>query len=196
MKKIFALLFALLLLSSALALPAAAGPVPIWLGVHATGVIPLYETPITVTGARLTLDLAAFPEDYYREKDAYLAYAGKVTTEYTFYNPTAETVTATLVFPFGRQPDYMGVYGEDGNYDRTADAEKYRITVDGEAVKTAIRYTDKADLQFDLERDFARLSDTYVTDDFLTPETTVTKYTYTVGGANKEGQIASVWFQM
>ena len=64
------------------------------------------QSPIVVEREDLTFDLQEFPLDWYDELEKYLAYNGKVTAEYTFYNPTDYDVTATLVFPFGQTPDY------------------------------------------------------------------------------------------
>lgn len=135
--------------------------------------------------------LPKFPDNYYREMEEYLAYTGKVTAEYTFYNPTDLIVTATLAFPFGTQPDYASLYDDETQAFLTfADTQKYDITINGEAIDKEIRYTLKPNgAQFKLSEDLPRLSDTYIADAFYSPTMTVTKYTYIVGGANKEGLI-------
>ncbi len=146
--------------------------------------------PIEVTKEILTFDIAEFPASYYHEKEEYLAYSGKVTAEYTFYNPTDLTVTATLAFPFGKQPDYASIYDDETqSYITNVDTEKYDVKVNGEAIEKNIRYTLKSDMQFDLSEDLPKLKDSYVSDAFYSPTMTVTKYTYIVGGADKEGQI-------
>ena len=78
-----------------------------WTGVDATGAMVTDEnSPIVVEKEVLTFDITEFPSNYYREMEEYLAYSGKVTAEYTFYNPSDYTVTATLLFPYGKTPDY------------------------------------------------------------------------------------------
>ena len=192
MKKILVTLLALLVLMNALTATVYANSAQThWRGVDSTGAMVVGENcPIEVTGEKLTFDIAEFPDDYYYDRETYLAYTGKVTAEYTFYNPTALTVTATLAFPFGKQPDYANVYDEESKtYLTNVDAEKYDVTVNGEAIEKRVRYTLSTDRQFILSEDLTRLSDTYVTDDFYSPDMTVTKYTYLVGGANREGLI-------
>lgn len=158
-----------------------------WHGVDATGAMVVGEAcPIEVQREVLTLDIAEFPSNYYESLADYLAYTGRVTAAYTFYNPTELTVTATLVFPFGTQPSYADLYDEEsGTYLTAADTEKYSITVNGEAVEKRIRYTVNYSLQFDLQKGLADLQEGYAADTFFAPNTRVTKYTYVVGGADK-----------
>ena len=191
-KKIICLLICTLFISTLLPITASANSAQThWRGVDSTGAMVVGENcPIEVTKEVLTFDISEFPANYYREKEDYLAYTGKVTAEYTFYNPTDLTVTVTLAFPFGKQPDYASIYDEESqSYVTNVDTEKYDITVNGNAIEKNIRYTLKSDLQFDLEQDLPKLHDGYVSDWFYSPDMTVTKYTYIVGGANKEGQI-------
>ena len=191
-KKTICLLICTLFISTLLPITANANSAQThWRGVDSTGAMVVGENcPIEVTKEVLTFDISEFPANYYREKEDYLAYTGKVTAEYTFYNPTDLTVTATLAFPFGKQPDYASIYDEESqSYVTNVDTEKYDITINGETIEKNIRYTLKSDLQFDLEKDLPKLHDGYVSDWFYSPDMTVTKYTYIVGGANKEGQI-------
>lgn len=159
-----------------------------WEGVDGTGsAVKDSNCPLEVAKEVLTFDISEFPAEYYSEKTAYLAYSGKVTAEYTFYNPSDYTVTATLAFPFGTQPSYVGIYDEtDKAYLANADTEKYDITVNGEAVTKRIRYTLQTNRTFSVSEDLAKLSDTYIADSFYCPDTTVTKYTYIIGGLDKE----------
>ena len=163
-----------------------------WSGVDSTGAVVVGENcPIEVTKEVLTLDVSEFPSNYYVGVDEYLAYTGKVTAEYTFYNPTDLTVTATLAFPFGTQPQYARLKYDHGTFSYiSADTEKYDITVNGEGVEKEIRYTlNSSGSRFELSKDLPRLSDTYIEDVFYYPDMTVTKYTYIVGGENQEGRI-------
>ena len=146
MKRTFATILVVLLLASTFVVPAYANSAQThWRGVDSTGAVVVDgNCPIEVTKEVLTFDVSEFPENYYREMDEYLAYTGKVTAEYTFYNPTDLTVTATLAFPFGTQPDYASLFDDETQaYLPFADTEKYDITINGEAIDKEIRYTLK-----------------------------------------------------
>ena len=192
MKRTLAIVLVMLILASSCVIPAYANSAQThWRGVDSTGAMVVGENcPIEVKKEVLSFDISEFPSNYYREKEDFLAYTGKVTAEYTFYNPTDLTVTATLAFPFGKQPDYASIYDEESqSYVTNVDTEKYDITVNGETIEKNIRYTLKSDLQFDLSTDLPKLNDSYISDSFFSPTMTVTKYTYIIGGANKEGLI-------
>lgn len=152
-----------------------------WTGTDSTGTIVLEEdSPIIVEKELLTFDIQEFPLSYYSDSNEFLNYTAKVTAEYTFYNPSDYSVTATLAFPFGGTADYA--YIED-----TVDTEKYDITIDGEVIDKQIRHTllYYGD-QFELENDLARLHDGYIEDEFYYPEQTVTKYTYKASNVDLE----------
>lgn len=165
-----------------------------WSGTDRAGAIVTDETcPLEVEGEKLTFEVQEFPRNYYNTMEEFLAYTGRVTAEYTFYNPADYTVTATLVFPFGAVPDYGYFY--DDQLDTAVcgvDGDKYDITVDGIAVEKRLRHTlaEQHD-QFDLERDMALLHDGYVDDPFYTPDLTVRKYTYQVSGVDSEAYPAA-----
>ena len=162
-----------------------------WAGVDSTGAtLSGGECPLEVTKEILTFDIDEFPSNHYFSEEEFLAYTGKVTAEYTFYNPTDAQVSATLVFPFGKQPDYSASYVSAENpHASVADTQKYGITVNGAEIEKRVRYTLASDTEFDLSEDLSRLRDGYATDSFYYPEMTVTKYTYMVGGVNKDGLI-------
>ncbi len=179
-RKILIMSLALLLLVSMSAAPAFANSAQsYWHGTDATGaMITDGDCPITVEKELLTFDLGQFPENYYREEADFLKYDAKVKAEYTFYNPADYTVEATLVFPFGGEPDY----GEAFAY-----ADKYDITVDGEPVDYTIRHTlFFPDEQFKLDEDLENLHDGYMKDDFYRPDIPVTLFTYQASGVDLE----------
>lgn len=164
-----------------------------WNGMDAAGVVISGENgedcPIMVEGEVLTFDIPTFPKEYYSKKEDYLAYPAKVTAEYTFYNPAEYEVTATLVFPFGNEPDYAFYsYGEKGiTAAFNTDTEKYDILVNDQPVEKKIRHTLSYRYdQFELEKDMALLQDGYVADEFYHQDMTVTKYVYIVSGVDKE----------
>lgn len=154
-----------------------------WSGVDATGTMTSDKNcPITVEREVLTFDIAETPSNYYEDISQIRDYKNSVTANYTFYNPADYKVTATLVFPFGRLPEYF--------YDRTdevyqAEAEKYGVTLNGEKVKTVLRHTLSTGY-FDLERDLSRLKDGYSEKYIYSPDLPVYKYTYKVSGLSAE----------
>ena len=112
MKRTLISLLALLLLAGVLLVPANANSAQSkWEGVDQSGgIIVDGDSPIVVEREVLTFDLQQFPQSYYREVEDFLAYTGKVTAEYTFYNPSDMTVTAKLLFPFGCEAQYADFY--------------------------------------------------------------------------------------
>lgn len=175
---------------SLLAVPASANSAQTqWRGTDATGAIVTGEDcPLVVEHELLTFDIAQFPESHYREVSDYLSYTGKVTAEYTFYNPSDYSVDATLVFPFGAIPDYGHLQdNETGKRLLYSDTEKYDITVDGAAIEKTLRHTLTfwGD-QFELDEDMAKLHDGFMVDPFYSPDMPVTRYTYMPSAVDTE----------
>ena len=105
-------------------------------------------------------------------------------------------MTATLLFPFGKAPDYGFQYDTVTMEECFgADTEKYGVTVNGEEIEKTLRHTYAAD-DFELERDMAKLHDGYAEDPFYDPDMLVTKYTYTAGGIDPELDAASAGFRL
>ena len=184
MKKLLSCLLAAALLAGVLSVPASANSAQTrWRGVAASGAAVTEEDcPLEVEQEILTFDLAEFPENYYGSLSDYLDYGGKVTAEYTFRNPAEYDVEATLVFPFGKYPDYIYSTTDDAKNQeaKAADLLKYGVTVNGEAAETRLRHTlSDAYSDFDPETDIARLNDSYMKDEFFNPDLTVTKLCYT-----------------
>ena len=169
-------IIALLLLLPSLILPTSANSAQqYWSGTDASGaVITDGDSPIVVESELLTFDLNEFPSNYYYEEDEFLAYSGKVTAEYHFYNPSDMTVTATLAFPFGILPHYAA--GSDG-----VDLDKYGVSVNGEKIETTVRHTPtlysySSKRTFDIEGSLDLLTDEYITNEIYSPDATVTVY--------------------
>ena len=140
-----------------------------WEGISATGALIMDETcPIEVQHEKLVFDLQEFPANYYNSAQSFLEYSGKVSAQYTFYNPADYMVKATLAFPFGRVPYYADTYDEtSGEYNYSIDAEKYDVMVDGVPVEKEIRYTLAGYFDnFDIEMDLPQIKDGYVEDEF------------------------------
>ena len=156
-----------------------------WEGVSAMGALIMDETcPIEVQHEKLVFDLTEFPANYYDTAQSFLEYSGKVSAQYTFYNPKDYTVKATLAFPFGRVPYYANTYDETtGENNYSTDAEKYDVMVDGIPVEKEIRYTLAGYFEdFNVEMDLPQIKDGYAEDEFYSPLLTVTKYPYEVTG--------------
>lgn len=148
-------------------------------GVDAMGTVMRGESPIVVEHEQLTFDLATFPS--VGKADEFASYDGKVTAEYTFYNPSEYTVTATLLFPFGRLPEYY--FGWDYLPD---DTDRYDITVNGERVEKHIRYTLCMYDEFNVNEQLSSIGDDYADDDFFSPDMPVTRYDFTMSGVDVE----------
>ncbi len=183
-RRLFALA-CLLLLLPCLILPVSANSAQQhWSGTDTSGaIITDGDCPIVVESELLTFDLSEFPSNYYSDEEEFLEYSGKVTAEYTFYNPSDMTVTATLAFPFGNLPDYG--YGYDN-------VDKYGVTVNGEQVETSIRHTpylySYSNKRFDLDGSLDLLKNDYIKDGIYSPDTTVTVYYWKVEYDIKEGE--------
>lgn len=160
-----------------------------WIGTTSTGAIMTDGTcPIVVEKEVLTFDIQEFPKQHYKDIAEYLSYSGKVTAEYTFYNPADCTVSATLVFPFGAVPDYGYLYDTQAETRiLNADTEKYDININGEPVEKKLRHTlTYFGSQFELSKDMALLHDEFMEDDFYYPNMPVTRYTYIPEGVDTE----------
>lgn len=160
-----------------------------WSGTDSTGaIITDSECPLIVEQETLTFDISEFPQGHYIDKKEFISYSGKVTAEYTFYNPTDYKVDATLVFPFGTAPDYGIIYdSEKESYTFPIDNKNYAVTANGETIDKKFRHTlSLSGAQFDLENDLPKLQDTYLADPFYSPDLPVHKYTYLARDVDKE----------
>ena len=85
-----------------------------WEGAEVRGAVCVdKDCPVLLERETVTFDLAEFPYLGRDSAEKYLAYPGRVTTEYYFYNPTDEAVTVKLAFPLGVNPAYAAIEGED-----------------------------------------------------------------------------------
>ena len=145
------------------------------------------DSPIVIEKEILTLDLYDFPDYSSDSVDDYLSYTGKITEEYHLYNPSDQTVTATILLPFGKSPIYSCLYDDDGNRIIDKDAEKYSIKVNGEPVDADIRHSYYNEYKSWTEyiapyRTHYSIEDEYTTCDEYSPDTVVTAFTYAVSG--------------
>lgn len=158
-----------------------------WSGVTRTGAIVTGgECPIIVENELLTFDLQELAKNYYEDISEFLAYTGKVTAEYTFYNPSDLDVEATLLFPFG-ELQYNHFYDENGERIYTPDGEKYEIYVNGEAVEKTVRHTiSYAGSGFDLATDLSHISNDFLSDEFFNLDLPVTISKYVISDVDFE----------
>ena len=195
-KKILSLILSSVLLLSLFSIPASANSrAQVWYGSDANGVIVKdSDIPIVVEGERLTFDLSTLPYVRYNDVESFLAYDGKVTAEYTFYNPTDMEITATLMFPFGSRPEYS-------KGTSTEELGKYGAYINGEQIEATLRHTyiDRREIygtynpigvSFDADRHLATLGDSYLQDDFYTKDLIVTKYSYHIVCPTDSGNFA------
>lgn len=177
LRNIISLICIAALLASIFVLPAQAKPTPRITGTDVSDVIiKERDNPIVIEKERLTFDLSTLPYAKYRDIETFLAYDGKVTAEYTFYNPTDEPITATLIFRLGYVPSYGVSFMSEAEL-----MDKYEVYVDGQSVEPKIRhatYGSSYGKEFELYVD--SLNDEFIQDDFYAPDLTVTKYSYDV----------------
>ena len=200
-KQIFAFLLFLLFVFHAIPLPVLANSAQSWWsGTDSTGaIITEDDCPLIVEKELLNFDLQEFPQGHYSSLDEFLSYSGKVTAEYTFYNPTDYKVDATLVFPFGNMPDYGSIYDSDTNsYYFNSDTEKYDITINGDPIQKTLRHTlslNGASSKFVLEnelpklvidKEFPELENGYLKDTFYSPDLPIHRYTYLAKDIDKD----------
>ena len=88
--RVFAFSLSLILITAAFISPSLANSAPrFWQGTDTSGVIAATDDcPLTVERETLTFDIGEFPDTYYESEKGFLAYAGKVSAEYVFRNPT------------------------------------------------------------------------------------------------------------
>ena len=80
-----------------------------WYGSEALGTVITGDTadcPLEVKHETLTFDIGDLPKSHYNSADEFSDFDGRVTAEYTFYNPEPYDVSATLMFPFVKMPTY------------------------------------------------------------------------------------------
>lgn len=171
-------------------LPASANSAPsYWGGISASGVVTSEgDCPLVVEKEVLTFEIPEFPSNYYSSAEEFLAYDASVHAEYTFYNPTDMTVTATLLFPFGISPSYVEDYDlETGQGASPIDARKYGALVDGVAVETVVRHTFSGYPDHpDPVNNMRDLHDTYYEEGFLRRNLPVHAYTYRITGLDDQ----------
>ncbi len=142
------------------------------------------DCPVLLERETVTFDLAEFPYLGRDSAEKYLAYSGRVTTEYHFYNPTDEVVTVKLAFPVGGIPAYSAIEGEK----IVSDLHKYSIKLNGKTVTPELRHSRHEWYQTWtwLGVKYFSIMDEFMADDFYYPDAPVTVSTYVVSGIDSE----------
>ena len=159
-----------------------------WQGVTATGVLFTGEScPIEVEGELLTLDIPDFI-GHGSTREEMLAYDGKFSAEYTFINPTADTVNATLAFPLGGQCPLSFWDEEAGKrvYLDEVQADKYKVLADGAELNAQLRHTIYGYGEFDFSKGCKQLVNGYRAHEFFKRDTPVYKYSFTIAANDDE----------
>ncbi len=147
-----------------------------WSGRDESGVMTTEgDCPLVVEHETLTFDLQEFPEYQLPSEDEITSYTGRLSAEYTFYNPSDMTITSRMAFPVAGYSYFRGY-------------TDYTITANGKTVNAEIRHTlHKWREEFSVETHLPRLKDDYISDSFFTSgDLTVTKYTITLPLAEGE----------
>jgi len=176
-----------------------------WNGVTATGVLFTgEECPIGVESEVLTFNIPDFI-DYSSTQEQLLGYRSDFTAEYTFKNPTPNTVNATLAFPLGERSEY-GYYEEDNPQDGTTDwqnsfvyledalADKYKVFVDGVQTDAQLRRTYHGYYNFDFDQECSRIYDGYRPHEFFSREMPVYIYNFDFTSDDKDNFYADATF--
>ncbi len=144
---------------------------PYWSGIDSSGIVWVGEQcPVVVERETLTLSVPDLPKHEFNGEE-YAAYASKVTAEYTFLNPESYDVSATLLFPYGNLPAYVG---------RGENPKSFSVTADGAPVECRMRHSYDSPDPFSIDEDMAALSNEKRTDTFYRDSLTVTPYTCSV----------------
>lgn len=168
-KSLIAALAAVIIAVPMFTVPAFANSGPPWEeGITSTGIHCVHENSVLqVQSETLTFNIGTPLYDLAENEK----YNTTVTAEYTFYNPTVDTVNTKMAFPIGLMPYYA------------KDSEKVEkienpITVDGQPVAYEVRHTYGNYNSF--EEDVKKIKDTYYETDFFTLDLPVTEYVFKV----------------
>ncbi len=196
MKKFIEILFVATLIFSLMAVTVSANSGPSsWLGADSTGaIITTPDCPLVVDRETLTFDIFALPQDYYYGTAELADYNSSFTAHYTFRNPENYDITATLAFPIGTMPDYLGYDSRNYIFENSHNGIKVN---DGE-IASEIRYTYfPYGSEFDYTAELPKLTESFMEDEFFYPEMPVTKYVITASGVDQDAypaaDIGFVW---
>ena len=172
MKKIIAAICILLMLPFMM-IPASATPPEQWSveGKPAVGIVGLdNDSPAVLEMHSLTFDIQEYPLDHIDYVQGnFNPDKSRVKVKYQIYNPTDEEITVRLALPF-TTGYYKYINAELGDY---------TVSVNDSVIDPDIRHSyHYPNSEFDADEDTLRLSDDYITNETVNPDTKVTKYTF------------------
>ena len=149
-----------------------------WPGSYSYGAEIRSEDRIVIESQTVTIDASEFPA--YDDEEGIKAYNGTAKTEYSLYNPTDKEITITLSFSLAEAINYP-VDTE------IPDVGRYSIMLDGKELQLDLRYG--VNHQWDdkpIDGIETMVYDEYKSDEYISQETTVTKYSYRQSGVKDE----------
>ena len=138
------------------------------------------ESGVVIENQSVTFNLSEFP--LVHDEEGVKGYSGSVTTEYTLFNPTDTEITLKIAYPIADTPTY--IYGLDAE----SEAALHTITVNGEKIDAELRHClDYSIYDSDNSHFGSIISDEYISNEFCSPDMTVTKYTFRQTGIKQSG---------
>ena len=138
------------------------------------------ECGIVIENQTITYDIPEFPA--YDNTEVIKGYKGSVRTDYTLYNPTDSEISLKVAFPLSILPKYQSEVLEANN------PAKSSILINGEEIEAELRHCTDYNYYNMTPDDFAsKVSDEYLSNDFCSPDMTVTKYLFKQSGVERAG---------
>ncbi len=150
---------------------ASAGAMPYFEGTSASCVTVIGETPVELKSARCTLSVPCYGACAYGED------APSVRADYALYNPTQEAQTVQLAFPYELVKYGQNAEGWNGQ-------ENCTLRAGEEDIDYTLHYSYRASGGFNAS---SCVEQYLKTDEFFTPDLTVTKYVYKITFAEDDG---------
>ncbi|MBQ7380087.1 MAG: hypothetical protein IJW70_10480 [Clostridia bacterium] len=157
-------------------------------GALSYGTAPLNaHSMLQVESLQVSVDIPTAPDDLYGNEQKIWENYTVVTSKYSLYNASEQSVTETMAIPFGAVPDYT--YDEDDTSPVLPYPGAYQITFKGQSITSAVRHSlsenSQRNDQFEELDDSAwstvyPMQDIKMTDRIYYPEQKVTVYTYKV----------------
>lgn len=138
------------------------------------------ECGIVIENQTITYDIPEFPA--YDNTEVIKGYKGSVRTDYTLYNPTDSEISLKVAFPLSILPKYQSEALEADN------PAKSSILINGEEIEAELRHCTDYNYYNMTPDDFAsKVTDEYLSNDFCSPDMTVTKYLFKQSGVERAG---------
>ncbi len=162
-----------------------------WHGVTASGILITGEQcPIKAEREVLTFNIPDFIS-YGASKEEMLAYKANFSAEYTFKNPTDNTVSVQFAFPLGERTDlgfWESVEGGADEFIRLDDLKKdeYKVLADEAEIETQMRTTYHNSGEFDFAKESKRIRDDYRQHEIFSRQMPVNVYNFCVRSECKD----------